>query len=212
VLTGIAGEYSGNSASAAGDVNGDGVGDLIVGASSAEVGGDLAAGKSYVLFGSSASFPAIVSLGSLYPAGGGDGTRGFVLTGIDAGDASGWSVSEAGDVNGDEVDDLVVGATFAYVGGMREAGESYVVFGSAAGFPAVMPLASLYPAGGGDGTRGFVLTGIDAFDRSGRSVSTAGDVNGDGVADFIVGAYWAASEAGESYVMFGCAASHDSRC
>jgi hypothetical protein len=155
----------------------------------------------------SAPFPAVVPLGSLFPAGGGDGTRGFVLTGIDAVDQSGGSVSAAGDVNGDGVDDLIVGALGAAPGGDFYAGESYVVFGSSAGFPAVVPLASLFPAGGGDGTRGFVLTGIDALDRSGSSVSAAGDVNGDGVDDLIVGASGAApggdSYAGESYVVFG---------
>src|SRR5262245_25213884 len=55
-----------------------------------------------------------------------------------------------------------------------------------AAFAPVFPLASLYPAGGGDGRRGFVLTGVLAFDYSGRAVSSAGDVNGDGIADLIV--------------------------
>src|SRR5262245_13668719 len=52
-----------------------------------------------------------------------------------------------------------------------------------AAFPPVLPLGSLYPAGGGDGSSGFVLTGIDASDFSGYSVSAAGDVNGDGIDD-----------------------------
>ena len=73
-------------------------------------------------------------------------------------------------------------------------------------FPPVFPLASLLPAAGGDGTRGFVLTGIDRFDHSGASVSAAGDVNGDGIGDVIVGASGAGpggdSYAGESYVVF----------
>jgi hypothetical protein len=81
------------------------------------------------------------------------------------------------------------------------------VFGSTTGFPAVVPLATLYPAGGGDGTHGFVLTGIDVRDYSGGSVSVAGDVDGDGVDDLIVGAPGGDpggdSSAGESYVVFG---------
>jgi hypothetical protein len=199
---------SGHSVSGAGDVNRDGMDDLIIGAYRADPGSlDSGAGESYVVFGSTRGFPAIVPLASLYPAGGGDGSRGFVLTGIDAGDGSGESVSDAGDVSGDGIDDLIVGAGHADQGGGSIAGESYVVFGSTEGFSAIVPLASLYPAGGGDGSRGVVLTGIDAGDESGHSVSGAGDVNGDGIDDVIVGALGADpggdSSAGESYVVFG---------
>ena len=71
----------------------------------------------------------------------------------------------------------------------------------------MLPLAALFPAGGGDGSRGFVLAGVDAGDYSGFSVSAAGDINGDGIDDLIIGAYHADpgedSNAGESYVVFG---------
>src|SRR5262245_53642516 len=60
---------------------------------------------------------------------------------------------------------------------------------TAAPLPAVFPLASLHPAGGGDGTDGFVLIGAGKFDQIGASVSTAGDVNGDGIDDVIVGSF-----------------------
>src|SRR5262245_43052818 len=59
---------------------------------------------------------------------------------------------------------------------------------SAAAFPPIFPLGNLFPARGGDGTQGFVLTGVGTSDYSGASVSTAGDVNGDGLSDLIVGA------------------------
>jgi len=212
VLTGIRGnDRSGESVSAAGDVNADGIDDLIVGAPRVDAFGDPGTGESYVVFGSTHGFPAIVPLGSLYPGGGGNGSRGVVLAGIDANDGSGRSVSEAGDVNGDGIDDLVIGADGGDPGGVHgEAGESYVLFGSTQGFPAIVPLVSLYPVGGGDGSRGFVLTGIDAQDYSGYSVSAAGDVNGDGIDDVIIGARFASpggeTRAGESYVVFGRAA------
>jgi hypothetical protein len=143
-------------------------------------------------------FPATLELSSL------DGANGFVLNGIDAGDGSGRSVSSAGDVNGDGVDDLIIGAPFAEY----YTGESYVVFGGpGVGAGGSLDLSTL------NGTNGFVINGIDAGDRSGRSVSSAGDVNGDGVDDVIIGAYGADPNgqynAGESYVVFGRAPAPD---
>ena len=145
-----------------------------------------------------APFPPIFPVSSLYPAVGGDGSAGFVLGGIDHYDESGISVSGAGDVNGDGLDDVIVGSPWA------NPGESYVVFGSTQGFPPVLPLARLWDSGGGDGSRGFVLLGID---DAGWSVSGAGDVNADGIDDLIVGARLIGpDEEGASYVVFGRAA------
>ena len=62
------------------------------------------------------------------------------------------------------------------------AGESYVVFGSEHSLRAELDLSDL------NGTNGFTINGIDAGDHSGRSVSSAGDVNGDGIDDIIIGA------------------------
>ena len=181
--------------STAGDVNGDGFADLIIGAYLADQTGTDAEGESYVVFGKSGGFASSIALSSL------DGTTGFVLTGIDADDWSGRSVSGAGDVNGDGFADLIVSGDRADQTGTNSVGESYVVFGRSGGFASSVALSSL------DGTTGFVLTGIDPNDRSGRSVSGAGDVNGDGFDDLIIGAFLAdqagASNQGETHVVFG---------
>jgi hypothetical protein len=185
--------YAGQGVSGAGDVNGDGVDDLIVGASGADPGDSGYAGESYVVFGRQAPFPAVIELSALRT---GDGSIGFVLDGIGPQDFSGGSVSGAGDVNGDGIGDLLVGAA-----GAGSAGEAYVVFGRASGFDSRIGLASLLAAGGGDGSRGFVLHGFQA--SAGASVSGAGDVNGDGVDDLVVGDPAAHFDAGQVYVVLG---------
>ena len=188
-------DFSGSSVSGAGDINGDGIDDFIIGANQANPNNNNNAGTSYVVFGSNQGFAPSLNLADL------DGRNGFVINGIDAGDFSGASVSDAGDINGDGINDLVIGAFSAGPNGNREAGASYVVFGSSQGFTASLALSTL------DGRNGFVINGIDEDDRSGRSVSGLGDINGDGFDDLIIGAYGANPngnrEAGESYVVFG---------
>ncbi|MHC0061785.1 Ig-like domain-containing protein [Nostoc sp. UIC 10890] len=190
-------DYSGVSVSNAGDINGDGIDDLIIGAQNADSNGNRTAGKSYVVFGgSSVGSTGSLNLSSL------NGSNGFVINGIDASDISGFSVSNAGDINGDGIDDLIIGAANADPNGNSLAGESYVVFGgSSVGSSGSLNLSSL------NGSNGFVINGIDAYDRSGFSVSNAGDINGDGIDDLIIGARFASpngnNNAGESYVVFG---------
>src|SRR5690606_33128287 len=194
VLEGVdASDWSGWSVSSAGDVNGDGFDDLLVGAPHADPSGTGDGGESYVVFGGQ-PLGANLDLATL------DGSNGFVLEGIHSSDRSGASVSSAGDVNGDGIDDLLVGAYQADPGGSNDAGETYLVFGRA--FGPGFDLGSL------DGTNGYVLEGIDSPDRSGFSVSSAGDVNGDGFADLVVGARSAEgglvnTDRGETYVVFG---------
>ena len=116
------GDLSGSSVSSAGDVNGDGFDDLIIGAKRASPNGITAAGQSYVVFSSNSGFGAGLDLSTL------DGSNGFAINGIAASDWSGSSVSSAGDVNGDGIDDLIIGARLADPNG-TSSGQSYVVFG-----------------------------------------------------------------------------------
>ena len=192
-LSGVAaGDGSGFAVSTAGDVNGDGFADLLIGAPYADPSG-LYSGASYVVFGKASGFGANLNLSAL------DGTNGFQISGEAAGDESGYSVSTAGDVNGDGFADLLIGARYADPSGPNS-GASYVVFGKASGFGANLNLSAL------DGTNGFQISGEAAGDRAGVAVSTAGDVNGDGFADLLIGANNADPNglySGASYVVFG---------
>ena len=88
---------------------------------------------------------------------------------------TGFSVSGAGDVNGDGIGDIIIGAFNASPHGKQFSGKSYVVFGKSGGMGASFELSSL------DGSNGFALNGTNADERTGFSVSSAGDVNGDGI-------------------------------
>ncbi|MEX2647859.1 MAG: calcium-binding protein, partial [Alphaproteobacteria bacterium] len=129
----------------AGDVDGDGLADAIIGAPYADAPGGADAGAAYVVFGT-ANAPASLGLASL------DQATGFRLEGVGAGDAAGFAVAGAGDVNGDGLDDVIVGAPDADHAG-ADAGAAYVVFGQAGGFPAAIDLGAL------DGSDGFRLNG-----------------------------------------------------
>ncbi|MEO8352620.1 MAG: integrin alpha, partial [Chthoniobacteraceae bacterium] len=195
-------DVSGHAVSGAGDVNGDGFDDFLVGApgtqsnrglQAAEGGVPVLASASYVVFGKAGGIGAILNLSSL------DGTNGFKITGVGVYDQFGFTVSRAGDINGDDFDDLIVGAPYAQANGVIS-GAAYVVFGQANAFAATLAVSTL------DGSNGFKISGTAAGDEAGFAVSGAGDVNDDGFDDIIVGARLAdanGSDSGASYVIYG---------
>ncbi|MEP1095878.1 MAG: putative Ig domain-containing protein [Cyclobacteriaceae bacterium] len=192
-LNGVAaGDHTGGSVSNAGDVNGDGLDDIIIAARYADPNGSDS-GEAYVVFGSSSGFASEFELSSL------NGINGFTISGAAPNISSGFSVSGAGDVNSDGIDDLIIGALRASPNGTYS-GASYVVFGTGSGFASVIELSAL------NGTTGFTVNGVAADDLSGSSVNSVGDVNGDGLDDFIIGAIGSntnGTNSGASYVVFG---------
>ena len=183
-------DVAGIAVSSAGDVNGDGYDDVIIGATGGDDGGDRA-GEAYVVYGG-ADVTAEIDLSKL------TSTQGFIIQGDAAIDLLGISVSSAGDVNGDGYEDLIVGANGGDDGG-NAAGEAYIVYGGP-GLSGVIDLSSL------TSSQGFIIQGDMASDFAGRSVSSAGDVNGDGYDDLFVGADGGddgGTNAGEAYVVYG---------
>ena len=146
----LSGDQLGKSVAGAGDVDGDGHDDLVAGAPQADPNGHYVAGSVFVYSGR-------------------DGRLLWRFDGSAAGNMLGWSVSGAGDVNGDGFADVIAGAPEADPSGLQRAG-----------------VASVYS--GADGTLLWRFSGSAWLDELGRSVAGAGDADGDGCGDVLVGA------------------------
>ena len=169
--------FNGFAVAGGGDINGDGLSDLLV--------TSVYNSSVYVVFGATKPFAKTLNLAGL------QGSNGFILSG-DATSRFGISANMAGDVNGDGYDDLLIGET----GAEGEKGGAYVVFGKAKGF-SMLNTADI------KGELGFKINGVSVGDRAGIAVNAAGDVNGDGFDDLIIGATLTDKNVGTSYVVFG---------
>ncbi len=177
-------DESGRSVSEAGDVNGDGYNDFLIGAFGNDDGGENA-GQTYLFFGKASGWDMDTDLS--------DANGSF--WGENAGDYSGYSVSCAGDVNGDGFDDFLIGAWENDEGGVAS-GQTYLILGGTSGWAMDTDLS----------TADASFWGEDALDCSGRAVSGAGDVNGDGYDDFLIGAQDNGAgglSAGQTYLILG---------
>ncbi|MEA3207271.1 MAG: hypothetical protein QOE70_328 [Chthoniobacter sp.] len=165
----------------ASDLNNDGLVDVIIGASNA-VGQVAGTGAAYVVFGTPTAFPAPLPAGTL------NGNNGFKIRGVTSGDLFGFSVNTAGDLNGDNIADLIIGGP----GGSANPGKSYVIFGHTGAYTPFVSVSGL------SGSDGFTIIGATG-EKAGASVSAAGDIDGDNIDDLIVGAPGSST----SYVIFG---------
>lgn len=157
----------GMSVDSAGDINGDGFDDLIIGASGYDVPGQLFdEGAAFIFLGSETGIRSTQSVDAA-----------AIIYGTQANSSFGWDVAGAGDINGDGYDDVIVGAPLANTAGLSVSGAVYVFLGSAEGILAT----SAHDAD-------YVIASEQIEGHMGIRVDAAGDVNADGFSDIIVGA------------------------
>lgn len=197
-------DFAGTSVANGGDINGDGIKDLIIcadhamaPANSGYPSGRTNAGACYIFFGKPPGWPSPTTLDQ----------ADLTIYGANANDALGHSVSIAGDLNGDGFADIVIGAPSASpvlkTNTRVQAGQVYVINGRA-NFYKDYPLGiiDLYSQ-----TASVTITGANPYDNIGDAVTTAGDLNGDFFPDLVISAPKISStgvnQSGQVYIIFG---------
>ncbi len=178
-----AGDFAGGSVAGAGDVNGDGFDDILIGAS-ANDDGQKEAGQSYLILGKATGWSMDTNLS----------TADASFRGERKDSGCGRSVGGAGDVNADGYDDILIGAFGDSEGGGTYTGQTYIILGKAAGWSTDTNISGANCS----------FLGESAGDSSGYSLAGAGDVNGDGYDDILIGAYRndeGGNESGQTYVV-----------
>ncbi|MEM9387000.1 MAG: VCBS repeat-containing protein [Pseudomonadota bacterium] len=192
----VAGASSGQSVGFA-DFDGDGVTDVLIGEDEAGAGGQL-----IVAYGASLAGVARKELADIVS---GDGADGVALVGL-PGERVGFPPASV-DINGDGHQDVVIGTAEGLNTEGEQTGLAYVVYGGRPLGRPTLALGALRPAFGGDGSLGLVVDGIDAGDFAARRIAAAGDANGDGVGDLLIGASGAQRDGdrdvGEAYLLYG---------
>lgn len=182
---------------ALGDVNGDNIDDFAVSYVRSTYNARVQAGIVWFIFGKTTTFSNI-DLASF--------SGGVVLGGAVTGDLFGYSIANVGDFNGDGKADLMIGAKEATVNSMGARGAAYLLYG-------VSTFASRDMSTFVTGAAGILFLGGAAGDKAGTCVCGAGDLNGDGKADILVGAENADApsrfDGGKVYVIFGFSTDYD---
>jgi hypothetical protein len=193
---GSSGDQAGWSVAGAGDCNGDGIQDILIGAYRANPDGKTEAGATYVVYGRAGGFGgATLELSEL------SASTGLIIDGLAAYDGFGYSVAAAGNFNGDGIDDLSIGAPYQGFVDRRQAGATYVIYGRAGSLAGTLELGNLTAA------TGLVIRGIRPISYAGLDVTGVGDVIGDGVDDILIAApqgdWDGVAAVGEAHVVYG---------
>ena len=191
------GQYMGTSVAGGGDFNGDGIDDFAISDPGVSLFSTITNdGRVYVIFGNT-GIGGSIGLDSIPP-----GTS-MVINAADQGGWLGFSLLSAGDVNGDGLDDLLMGADLTSINGVQYTGRAFLIYGST-NFPDTLNLDTL------SASQGVVFNG-QTFSGTGYgtagSVGGGGDINGDGYADIVIGCpecpSGSTNGAGLAYVVFG---------